>query len=125
MKGHKPRLYNKTEYRNFVDNMSLQFRLQRKAETIKGKVSVLLIFTLGYRRGQKADVDAYNKQLLDALEHAGVYENDSQVVLQTTLKGEIDKDAEADLFYVVVTEVIDEVSIGGVSTDHGGHYVLQ
>lgn len=47
-------------------------------QPMKGDVQVT--YTITPRDRRTADVDAYEKHLLDCLQHAGVYENDKQVV---------------------------------------------
>lgn len=104
-RGHA-QLYNKKQYTDFINDMATQIALQHQGPPIDGDVLVLLVHVLSGQHTRQPDVDAYNKQVLDALEKAGVYKNDSQVTAFISLKGGIDREANVDLFRIIVEEVI-------------------
>ena len=106
----KPRLRLTNEYRDFVTDMAVTFAAQHRAEPIQGPVAVFLGFSLA-RRGKDADTDAYNKQVLDALEDAMVIDNDNQVISQSAMNAGGDKEGSQDLFTVIVMKLDGEVNI--------------
>ena len=107
----KPFLISSPEYASFIESMSVDFRKQNMGfKTFTGKVTVLLLFSLGGRQ-QDADTDAYNKQVLDALEHAGIYENDNQVTFQAAMNIGGDKDSKIDVFEVIVSELEKDINL--------------
>lgn len=60
-----------------------------KPKALTGRLSMSLTLRRGDRRS--FDVDNYSKATLDALAHAGLFENDSQVDRLTIERGELDK----------------------------------
>lgn len=114
MKGRKPMLYNTNEYKRFIESMANTFMSQRApGPPIEGPVAVYTSFSLA-RKNNSSDVDAYNKQILDALEHGGVYNNDNQVKFQATINAGTDREGSEDVIAVMVIELGGDVM---VSTD--------
>jgi len=70
------------EYRERVISLCRQ----RAYATMTGRLAVMLMASPPDRR--RRDLDNLQKPLLDALEHAGVYANDSQIDLLITDRGE-------------------------------------
>jgi crossover junction endodeoxyribonuclease RusA len=60
-----------------------------RPKPLKGRLSVAL--TLRRKDKRLFDVDNFAKAALDALAHAGVYENDSQIDRLTIERGELDR----------------------------------
>ena len=78
-KNNKPILILSNDYRNFIKSMKEVFAFQnRRNVSINTEVSVIIDIFPGKNR-RKGDLDAYNKQILDALEGSGIIENDNQV----------------------------------------------
>ncbi len=107
---NKPILRLTKEYRDFLADMSVTFCSQHYGPPMTGPVAVFLAFSLS-RKGKDADTDAYNKQVLDALEEGGVLENDNQVIFHSALNAGGDKDGTSDVFTVTVIELEGEVSL--------------
>jgi len=64
------------QYREFVQDLTLQFLLQRKQKPgTKKHVSVSIQLWIP----DKMDSDAPLKPIFDALQHAGIHENDNQI----------------------------------------------
>ena len=104
-RGRKAQLYTTHEYKAFIRSMVEQFAIQHNGPPITGCVHVLLFFTLK-KRSNHPDTDAYNKQVLDALEEAKVIQNDNQVQLQLTMNtGVVDPLAMNDVFTVYVLPI--------------------
>lgn len=78
-RGNSYRIGNDPAYAAFIDDMSWTFKTQHQGPPIVGPVLVIISLTKGVRGGHTVDLDAYNKQIIDALEHSGVLENDNQV----------------------------------------------
>ena len=70
------------EYRERVVMLCRRTRI----ETQDGRLAVTLLASPPDRRHR--DLDNIQKPLLDALEHAGIYENDSQIDLLITRRGD-------------------------------------
>ncbi len=107
----KARLFNTTEYTHFIEDMTMQFRSQ-KVKPFTGNVSVIIAFSLSRKKGRKtSDVDAYNKQILDALEHSGVLLNDSQVRFQATLNAGNVEGNGIDVISVIVSDMPGDIRL--------------
>ncbi len=106
----KPILRLTADYRNFLNDLAMQFTSQYTGPPITGPVAVFLAFSLS-RKGNDADTDAYNKQVLDALELGGVIENDNQVIFHSALNAGGDKTGKVDMFSVVVMELDGDVEL--------------
>ena len=104
-----PFIRNKPEYKKFIEDMAMVFRSQPGGLCqIDGTVYVgISIFTK--KRSSSPDIDAYNKQILDALQLSGVLKNDSQVAFLTTHHAK--KDMDDDTIIVTVARIPDPSKI--------------
>ena len=101
--NRKAILFNTTVYTKFVESMAMTFCSQHPGPPYEGDVAIFTSFCLARKKGAKsADTDAYNKQIMDALEHGGVIANDNQVKFQATINAGNDTDGKTDLISVVV-----------------------
>jgi Holliday junction resolvase RusA-like endonuclease len=104
--GRKAMLFNTPQYTQFVESMAMTFMTQHKGPPIEGDVAIFISFSLARKKGKSgADTDAYNKQIMDALEHGGVIANDNQVKFQATINAGADPDGITDTISVVVMEL--------------------
>lgn len=86
------------DYRRDVCNFALPFRVNHKPLT--GRLSLTIELTPPDRR--KRDIDNYLKSLLDALTHAEIWQDDSQIYELVVRKKEPSKSAH-QVFVMVTT----------------------
>jgi Holliday junction resolvase RusA-like endonuclease len=79
----KPRVFSNGDYRRWersaVEQLQTQMLVMR-AETIKRPAKVRVAMWVYLAKGQRMDRDNLRQGVFDALERAGVVENDSQIV---------------------------------------------
>jgi Holliday junction resolvase RusA-like endonuclease len=84
------------EYRNFKKILVLNIKqVYKENKTILGEVSLLI------RIKTSKDIDAVIKPTLDAIQEAGVYKNDSQII-QLIIQKEKTKRLEAEKLEVFI-----------------------
>lgn len=70
-------LINSHKYRDWCERAEWQIRSQRRGATILGRVGVSVVLHFADKR--RRDLDNCLKGFLDAMTHAGVWEDDSQI----------------------------------------------
>lgn len=70
-------LINSHKYRDWCERAEWQIRSQRRGATILGRVGVSVVLHFSDKR--RRDLDNVLKGFLDAMTHAGVWEDDSQI----------------------------------------------
>ncbi len=115
-RGHRKIIGNSAAYTSFVEDMAWTFKSQHRREPFTGKVFVMVALTRGVRRGRIVDLDAFTKQILDALQHGGVYENDDQVT--QLMISDAGRNKEDDVIMIQVAE-IESVNIDGKFANGG------
>lgn len=75
-----PFIRNETGYTKFIEDMAWTWKNQIEGRRFNGPVLVEIILKRRIKRGRHVDVDAYTKQIMDALEKSGLIENDDQIV---------------------------------------------
>jgi crossover junction endodeoxyribonuclease RusA len=88
-KGMRARMILSDRARSYRDEVIDLCRIARPKKLGSQELEAILIIYPPDRRVR--DVDNLSKAVFDALEHAGVYNNDSQIIRLTTVKGEIIK----------------------------------
>lgn len=81
----------------YRDEVRLILHLCRNPATPPLKGRLKAVITLHQKTRHKTDVDNFNKGLLDALTHAGVYQDDSQIDELVIKRGEIIKGGQVDV----------------------------
>ena len=78
--GKRRTIINSPEYKHFIEDMSWTFRTQaRSRPPITDPVLVVIMITRGVRSNRVVDLDAYTKQIIDALQESNIIKNDDQV----------------------------------------------
>jgi Holliday junction resolvase RusA-like endonuclease len=91
------------EYKAFCDDLIFTFTHQAKGNSFGSEpVHVGIVLKRRKKRGRYVDIDAYVKPIIDALEHAGIIENDRQVVSLTVdaTTEPVDKEYEEIVVFV-------------------------
>jgi crossover junction endodeoxyribonuclease RusA len=95
----------------FISKQGVEFRRQ-VAEIVAersvmkfGTARLFMAVRICMRSKKKADLDNRLKALCDALEHAGVFDNDEQIDELHILRGPITKGGQC---YVMISEVVNE-----------------
>lgn len=102
------RYWRHAKGRTYISKQALDYRAAVAASTsrkvpLKGELAVKLSFD--YPDKRKRDLDNLCKQVLDAMQHAGVYEDDSQIVQLLLVRNSIvDRDSAECLVLIEVVE---------------------
>ena len=89
-------LINSQKYRDWCERAEWQIRSQRRWATILGRVGVSVVLHFADKR--RRDLDNCLKGLFDALTHAEVYQDDSQIDKLYIVRGAPEKPGKASVF---------------------------
>ena len=98
-RGNFPSVYMTSNGKTLKEDYAYQVKKQWKEEMIKGSVTVSLVFF--HKTKRKADIDNFNKLILDSLSGV-VFEDDSQIIEMYLRK---EYDSENPRVTIEVTEL--------------------